>query len=118
MYLRHTTGVKDGNAHTSWRLVGSVRVGRKVVQQTVGQLGKLDGEGRAQARALARTITGGREQADLFAPMPADAPPIPVRLDHVRLERSRIFGDGWLGWAPGAAPPLGNPFGRRPPSGP
>lgn len=98
MYLRHTTRVKDGKAHTYWRLVRSVRVGRKVVQQTVAQLGELDAEGRAQARALARTITGGREQADLFAPIPAEAPPIPVRLDRVRLERSRLFGDVWLGW--------------------
>jgi hypothetical protein len=98
MYLRHTTRVKDGKAHTYWRLVRSVRVGRKVVQQTVAHLGELDAEGRAQARALARTITGGREQADLFAPIPAEAPPIPVRLDRVRLERSRLFGDVWLGW--------------------
>ena len=30
MYLRHTTRVKDGKAHTYWRLVRSVRVGRKV----------------------------------------------------------------------------------------
>jgi hypothetical protein len=36
--------------HTYWRLVRSVRVGRKVVQQTVAQLGELDAEGRAQAR--------------------------------------------------------------------
>jgi hypothetical protein len=98
MYLRHTTRVKDGKAHTYWRLVRSVRVGRKVVQQTVAHLGELDAEGRAQARALARTITGGREQVDLFAPIPAAAPPIPVRLDRVRLERSRLFGDVWLGW--------------------
>ena len=98
MYLRHTTRVKDGKTHTYWRLVRSVRVGRKVVQQTVAHLGELDAEGRAQARALARTITGGREQADLFAPIPAEAPPIPVRLDRVRLERSRLFGDVWLGW--------------------
>ena len=98
MYLRHTTRVKDGKAHTYWRLVRSVRVGRKVVQQTVAQLGELDAAGRAQARALARTITGGREQADLFAPIPAKAPPIPLRLDRVRLERSRLFGDVWLGW--------------------
>jgi hypothetical protein len=74
MYLRHTTRVKDGKAHTYWRLVRSVRVGRKVVQQTVAQLGELDAEGRAQARALARTITGGREQPELFASIPADAP--------------------------------------------
>ena len=97
MYLRHTTRVKDGKAHTYWRLVRSVRVGRKVVQQTVAQLGELDAEGRAQARALARTITGGREQPELFEPIRADAPPTPVRLDRVRLERSRRFGDVWLG---------------------
>jgi len=50
MYLRHTTRVKDGKAHTYWRLVRSVRVGRKVVQQTVAQLGELDAEGRASMR--------------------------------------------------------------------
>ena len=99
MYLRHTTRVKDGKAHTYWRLVRSVRVGRKVVQQTVAQLGELDAEGRAQARALARTITGGREaQPELFEPIPAAAPPIQLRLDRVRLERGRRVGDVWLGW--------------------
>jgi Transposase DDE domain len=119
MYLRHTTRVKDGKAHTYWRLVRSVRVGRKVVQQTVAQLGELDAEGRAQARALARTITGGREQADLFAPIPAEAPPIAVRLDRVRLERSRLFGDVWLGWTLWRALQLDTllerllPFGRE-----
>ena len=33
MYLRHTTRRKDGKVHRYWRLVRSVRVGRKVVQQ-------------------------------------------------------------------------------------
>ena len=42
MYLRHATRVKDGKAHTYWRLVRSVRVGRKVVQQTVAHRGELD----------------------------------------------------------------------------
>ena len=98
MYLRHTTRVKDGKAHTYWRLVRSVRAGRKVVQQTVAQLGELDAEGRAHARALARTITGTREQSDLFVPLPPAARPIPIRLDRVRLERGRLFGNVWLGW--------------------
>jgi hypothetical protein len=98
MYLRHTTRVKDGKAHTYWRLVRSVRVGRKVHQQTVAQLGELDAQGRAQARALARTITGGREQPELFEPLAPEAPPIPVRLDRLRLERGRAFGAVWLGW--------------------
>jgi hypothetical protein len=98
MYLRHTTRVKDGKAHTYWRLVRSVRMGRKVVQQTVAHLGELDAEGRARAKALARTITGEREQADLFVPASASTPPVPIRLDRVRVERGRTFGDVWLAW--------------------
>jgi len=100
MYLRHTTRHKDGKTHTYWRLVRSVRRGRKVVQETVAQLGELDGEGRARAKALARSIAGDsaeRSQGQLFAAdEPSDA--VPVKLDQVRLERSRSFGAVWLGW--------------------
>lgn len=97
MYLRHTTRHKDGKVHTYWQLVRSVRVGRKVVQQTVAHLGELDAHGRARAQALARSITGACEQPDLFA-LPAEADAIPVQLDRIRLERARTFGDVWLGW--------------------
>ena len=62
MYLRHTTVNKDGKTHSYWRLVRSVRRGRKVVQETVAQLGELDAQGRARARRLALRITG-RERA-------------------------------------------------------
>lgn len=98
MYLRHTTRCKDGKAHTYWRLVRSVRVGKKVVQQTVAQLGELDGQGRARARALAAALTGNVVQSDLFAPPDPIAEAIPVRLNRVRLDRGRTFGDVWLGW--------------------
>ena len=37
MYLRHTTRRKDGKVHRYWRLVRSVRVGRRVIQQTVAK---------------------------------------------------------------------------------
>ncbi len=97
MYLRHTIRRKDGKTHTYWRLVRSVRVGRKVLQQTVAHLGELDAQGRARARALARAIMGEREQADLFAPSDTDDT-VPVQLQRVRLERGRTFGDVWLGW--------------------
>src|SRR2546425_8673682 len=97
MYLRHTTRRKNGKAHRYWQLVRSVRVGRKVVQQTVAHLGELDVQGRARARALARAITGDREQSDLFIGDEADEL-IPVRLTRIRLERGRTFGDVWLGW--------------------
>ena len=97
MYLRHTTRRKNSKVHRYWQLVRSVRVGRKVVQQTVAHLGELDAQGRARARALARAITGDRDQSDLFFVDDADER-IPVRLKRVRLERGRTFGDVWLGW--------------------
>jgi transposase len=98
MYLRHTTRRKDGKAHTYWQLVRSVRVGRRVIQQTVAHLGELDAHGRARAKALARAITGDFEQPELFVPPDEAAEAIPVRLKRIRLERGRTFGDVWLGW--------------------
>jgi len=98
MYLRHTTRRKDGKVHTYWRLVRSVRVGRKVIQQTVAQLGELDAQGRARAKALAQALVGGLTQVELFTSETAVEAVVPVRLDQVRLERGRRFGDVWLGW--------------------
>jgi len=98
VYLRHSAVHKDGKTHTYWRLVRSVRHGSKVRQETVAQLGELDAQGRADAQALARQITGRAEQYELFeerAPAPTK---VEVRLDRVRLERARSFGDVWLAW--------------------
>ena len=58
MYLRHTIRKKDGKVHRYWRLVRSVRVGRRVIQQTVAHLGELDERGRVEGRALARRLIG------------------------------------------------------------
>lgn len=100
MYLRHTTRKKNGKTHVYWQLVRSVRRGRKVVQQTVAQLGELDAKGRARAQRLARSITGDDgvcSQGHLFEVVESlDA--VPVKLGKVRLERSRGFGAVWLGW--------------------
>lgn len=100
MYLRHTTVKKNGKRHVYWRLVRSVRQGRKVVQETVAYLGELDAQGRAKARALARSITGERcneAQGQLFDEDDGSEA-VPVQLGKVRLERSRAFGAVWLGW--------------------
>jgi hypothetical protein len=40
MYLRYTTRNKNGKVHRYWRLVRSVRIGRRVIQQTVGPPGR------------------------------------------------------------------------------
>ncbi len=98
MYLRHSVRRKDGKRHVYWRLVRSVRRNGKVVQETVAQLGELDAEGRAKAKALARQITGRGHQRELFEPRELDDAPVAVRLKQLRLERGRAFGDVWLGW--------------------
>jgi transposase len=100
VYLRHTTRRKNGKTHTYWRLVRSVRRGRKVIQETVAHLGELDAQGRAGAAALARGIWGDAatlSQRGLFEDASAGAA-VAVKLDQIRLERSRSFGAVWLGW--------------------
>jgi transposase len=98
MYLRYTTRKKDGKTHRYWRLVRSVRIGRRVIQQTVAQLGELDEHGRLQARALARSLIGEPEQAALFNDG-SQQQAIAVRLKGVRVERARQFGDVYLALA-------------------
>ena len=98
MYLRYTTRKKDGKVHRYWRLVRSVRVGGRVIQQTVAQLGELDARGRLQAQALARRLIGEPEQAGLFDDGQQHMT-VPVRLKGVRIERSRGFGDVYLALA-------------------
>ena len=98
MYLRHAVRRKNGKRHVYWRLVRSVRRHGKVVQETVAHLGELDAEGRAKARALARQITGRGEQPSLFEDPTRCATAAKVRLDRIRIERGRAFGDVWLGW--------------------
>src|SRR5579863_4822809 len=98
MYLRHTTRKKDGKVHRYWSLVRSVRVGRRVIQQTVAHLGELDEQGRLEARALGRHLIGAPEEAQLFDDCTRDVA-VPVRLKGIRVERSRQFGDVYLALA-------------------
>src|SRR6201997_167143 len=98
MYLRHTTRKKNGKVHRYWSLVRSVRVGRRVIQQTVAHLGELDEQGRLEARALGRHLIGAPEEAQLFDDGSRDVA-VPVRLKGIRVERSRQFGDAYLALA-------------------
>jgi hypothetical protein len=98
MYLRHSIRKKDGKAHCTWRLVRSVRVGKRVIQQTVAHLGELDEHGRIEARPLARHLIGAPEQPQLFDDGSRDVA-VPVRLKGIRIERSRQFGDVYLALA-------------------
>src|SRR6266536_2210170 len=98
MYLRHTVRKKNGKVHRYWRLVRSVRVGRRVIQQTVAHLGELDEDGRLEARALSRHLIGAPDQAELFDDGSRDVA-VPVRLKGIGIERSRQFGDVYLALA-------------------
>lgn len=97
MYRRHSTVTKNGKTHTYWRLVRAVRVGRKVRQVTVAQLGELDAKGRIAARHLADSIVGVDRQPGLVDEDPPAAP-VTVVPSRLRLERGRRFGDVWLAW--------------------
>jgi transposase len=100
VYLRHTTIKKNGKQHVYWRLVQSVRVGRRVRQKTVAMLGKLSAEGRRKARAFADHLTGRRTHPSLFEPPePTVDSAAMIRVKDVRLERSRRFGDVFVGVA-------------------
>ena len=97
MYQRHSTVTKNGKTHTYWRLVRTVRVGRKVRQETVAQLGELDAKGRIAAHHLADSLVGVDRQPGLFDEELPTAP-VTVVPSRLRLERGRRFGDVWLAW--------------------
>ena len=100
MYLRHTRVRKNGKWHTYWLLVRSVREGRRVRQEVVATLGRLDARGRNRAHKLAEWITGKRCHPSLFEPADlADDATAHIDLKKLTVERSRRFGDVFLALA-------------------
>src|SRR5260370_157284 len=97
MYLRHTTVTKRGKTHTYWRLVRSVRCGRKVRRDTAANSGDLNPKGRGGARPWPGGLGGGGGRR-VFSADEGPAEPIPLDLRGLKLERGRRFGDVWLAW--------------------
>ena len=103
MFLRRHERSKDGKEHTYWSLVETLRTPDGPRQRTLCYLGELNGS--AQARWL-KSIEVFNEQgeshqlklfpSDVQSPE-GDGTVARVRLDRVRLERSRRFGDCFLG---------------------
>ena len=93
MYIRKIKRKKDGKGHAYWALVESRRTVRGPRQHVVAYLGEMDSSGRV---GLKMTAEGRREyQQDLFD----DREPewVEVNIRGVRTERTRDFGDIWLG---------------------
>jgi len=103
MFLRVNRRRKDGKEHTYWSLVETVRTAVGPRQRTLCYLGELNGS--AHARWL-KTIEVFNEQGEshqlrLF-PSEVDPPEndphvVRVRLQQVRLERARQFGNCFVG---------------------
>ena len=103
MFLRSHRRVKDGKPHEYFSLVETARTPSGPRQRTLCYLGELNGS--AQSRWM-KTIEVFNEQGEsrqlkLFpsevAPPEADEQVVQVLLDRVRLERTRRFGECFLG---------------------
>ncbi len=104
MFLRPHQRNKDGKQHRYWSLVETARTPDGPRQRTLCYLGELNSS--AQGRWL-KTIEVFNEQGDaiqlkLFPSQvepPVDDPEVArVLVQKVRLERTRRFGDCFLGW--------------------
>lgn len=103
MFLRSNKRKKDGKEHQYWSLVETVRTPDGPRQRTLCYLGELNDS--AQGRWL-KTIEvfneqGESRQLQLFpseaAPEEDDPNVARIRLDRVRMERSRQFGNCYVG---------------------
>src|SRR5579871_291793 len=103
MFLRPNHRNKDGNEHTYWSLVESVRTPDGPRQKTLCHLGELNSsdQGRWLRTVEVFNEQGEARQLKLFpsqVPVPADDPQVArVLLSRVRLERTRQFGPCYLG---------------------
>lgn len=108
MFLRRCERRKNGKRHTYWALVESYRTAQGSRQRVVAYLGELkptEHNGWAQLGShLNGDAPARRPQLSLFDPpcsrstAATHEEPVKVRLNDVRLERIRDFGDVWLAW--------------------
>ena len=102
MFLRRLRIHKDGKEHSYWSLVETVRTSDGPRQRTLCYLGELHGSAHARWQKTVEVFNqqGESTPLKLFA-AEADAPNDPnvarVLLNKVRVERTRRFGDCYLG---------------------
>ncbi len=102
MYLRQHQRNKDGKEHRYWSLVETFRTPDGPRQRTLCYLGELNGSAHARWQKTVEAFNeqGEHTQLKLF-PSEAEAPDDPnvarVLVKKVRVERTRRFGDGYLG---------------------
>src|ERR1700682_4708853 len=107
VFLRRCQRRKNGKQHTYWALVESYRTAQGSRQRVVAYLGDLKPSEKAGWAKLGSHLKGAERSRDaqlsLFDPPPsaeksADDEFIHVRVNGVRMERLRDFGDVWMAW--------------------
>jgi transposase len=102
VFLRKLRVHKDGKEHRYWSLVETVRTADGPRQRTLCYLGELNGSAQARWQKTVEVFNehGESSQLKLF-PSDAEVPEDPnvarVLLKKVRVERTRRFGDCYLG---------------------
>ena len=101
MFLKRLQRRKNGKPHTYWALVESIRTAQGSRHHVVAYLGELTRNERDGWAQFGRRLDGKpRPCRSLFDPPHYDEPtegePTLVKLQGVRLERLRDFGDVWL----------------------
>src|SRR5467141_1770084 len=102
MFLRKLRVHKDGKEHGYWSLVETVRTADGPRQRTLCYLGELNGSAHARWQKTVEVFNehGESTQLKLFpseAPAPDDPNVARVLVKKVRVERTRRFGDCYLG---------------------
>lgn len=102
MFLRQHERSKDGKEHSYWSLVETVRTADGPRQRTLCYLGELNGSAHARWQKTVEVFNehGESTQLKLF-PSEVEVPDDPtvarVLVKKVRVERTRRFGDCYLG---------------------
>src|SRR3974377_210153 len=102
MFLRQHERIKDGKEHSYWSLVETVRTADGPRQRTLCYLGELNGSAHARWQKTVEVFNeqGESTQLKLF-PSEGEVPDDPnvggVLVKKVRVERTRRFGDCYLG---------------------
>ncbi len=102
MFLRQHGRIKDGKQHSYWSLVETVRTADGPRQRTLCYLGELNGSAHARWQKTVEVFNehGESTQRKLFpseAEARDDANVARVLVKKVRVERTRRFGDCYLG---------------------
>jgi len=102
MFLKRLTRRKDGKTHTYWALIESIRTRRGPRHRTVAYLGELGRSARAGWADVGRLLNGALPaEPSLFAAPEESSDSVPehveVRVRGVRVEKTRDFGDVYLG---------------------